>query len=342
MSSADGYLKIKTKIDNNDVDKDIKSLENKISSLESRNVTSRKEEKILQQQVDKYNELIDKAEQYKNKIAQLQTIQGGKISDSTLSEIAKAQMALTETNLQISKQEKGMDNIYIKLDKIKQKQIENNMKIGEYKDKIEKIKSDKVKNSIDSVGKSLQGQIGKISKMAMAVVGIRTAWMGVRRIVSMVQQYNPQISADLNYMGYAISQIFLPVVQKLTSVLYTVLSYVNAMMSAWFGINLFSNASVKNFKKMSGTAKEIKNSLAGFDEMNVLQDNSSNSSNATPSMDLSQGIQGEIPEWLQWIIDNKDLILTILRRYRNCNTCNKTWARWNTSTWDRNDGFRDY
>lgn len=44
--------------------------------------------------------------------------------------------------------------------------------------------------------------------------------------------------------------------------------------------------------------------------MNVIQDNKS-SSGATPSVDLSK-MQGEVPQWLQWIIDNKDIMLGIL------------------------------
>ena len=48
--------------------------------------------------------------------------------------------------------------------------------------------------------------------------------------------------------------------------------------------------------------------------MIVLQDNSSKDGSggvSSPSIDLS-GIQGEIPKWLQWIIDNKDIVLAAL------------------------------
>lgn len=153
--------------------------------------------------------------------------------------------------------------------------------------------------------------------MAMAVVGVRTAWNMVTRAVNLVKQYNPQVSADFEYMGYCIANIIAPAIQGLVKILFTVLSYVNAITTAWFGLNLFSNSSVQNFQKMrksaSGTAKsakEIQKSLAGFDEMNVIQDNKS-SSGATPSVDLSK-MQGEVPQWLQWIIDNKDIMLGIL------------------------------
>ncbi|MCI9000937.1 MAG: hypothetical protein HFJ26_08710 [Clostridia bacterium] len=157
----------------------------------------------------------------------------------------------------------------------------------------------------------------------MAIVGISTAWGAVKRAISIVQQYNPQIVADFEYMRYCIANLLMPAIQGLIKLLYTVLSYVNAIVSAWFGINLFGNSSVKNFQKMqksaSGTAKsakEIQKSLQGFDEMNILQDDGSMSENSgvgvsTPSMDLS-GIQGDIPQWLKWIIDNKDLMLQLI------------------------------
>lgn len=313
MSSTDGYLKIKTKIDNSGVDKEIQNLENKIKRLQESNLDNFNQEKELQSKVDKYEELIRKVEEYKNKISELQTIKDGNLVITNPSELAELQISLNEANTEIAKQESGMNKVYTKLKQIKQKQVENNQKISEYQEKIDQIKTNKIKSGIDSVGKSLQNQIGKISKIAMAVVGVRTAWAGVRKIMSLVQQYNPQISADLEYMKYAIAQIFLPIAQKLVSILYTILNYVNAIMTAWFGINLFSNSGVKNFQKMSKNAKEINKSLAGFDEMNILQDNNSSSSNSvTPSMDLSEGMQGEVPTWLQWIIDNKELILTIL------------------------------
>lgn len=313
MSNADGYLKIKTKIDNSGVDKEIQNLENKIKRLQESNLDNFNQEKELQSKVDKYEELIRKVEDYKNKISELQTIKDGNLVITNPSELAELQISLNEANTEIAKQESGMNKVYTKLKQIKQKQVENNQKISEYQEKIDQIETNKIKSGIDSVGKSLQTQIWKISKMAMAVAGVRTAWAGVRKIMSLVQQYNPQISADLEYMGYAIAQIFLPIAQKLVSILYTILNYVNAIMTAWFGINLFSNSGVKNFQKMSKNAKEINKFLAGFDEMNVIQDNSSSSKNsAIPSMDLSEGMQGEVPIWLQWIIDNKELILTIL------------------------------
>lgn len=334
----DGYLKIKTKIDNKDVDKGIEELESKIKKLQTDNEKGSSEQKILQEEINRYEKLQQEADKYKQKISSLNKekqamfIKNGfnrALPDSEMpnyikvtSELENVRAKYSNINSEIDKQAPKIEKVYSKLDKIKAKQTENNAKIQQFKSKIESIKANNIKSSIDGIGKSITGQISKIGKMAMAVVGIRTAWSAVRSAVNLVSQYNPQISADLQYMGYCIANIVAPAVQWLTRLLYTALSYINAIMQAWFGINIFANSSAKAFKKMQSSAggtaksaKEIQKSLQGFDEMNVLSDNSNDSSGgsgiATPSMDLSN-MQGEIPEWLKWIIDNKDLILSVI------------------------------
>lgn len=333
----DGYLKIKTKIDNKDVDKGIEELENKVKKLQEDNSKSGTEQNLLQKELENYKELQAKADSYKQKIKELKAEKMAMFKNNSALAVSvdtpeyaniKAQIAdmkqkYTQATAEIDKQSPKIEKVYSKLDKIKAKQTENNAKIQQFKSKIESIKANNIKSSIDGIGKSITGQISKMGKMAMAVIGIRTAWSAVRSAVNLVSQYNPQISADLQYMGYCIANIVAPAVQWLAKLLYTALSYINAIMQAWFGINIFANSSAKAFKKMQSSAggtaksaKEIQKSLQGFDEMNILSDNSNSSSGggggiATPSMDLSN-MQGEIPEWLKWIIDNKDLILSVI------------------------------
>lgn len=333
----DGYLKIKTKLDNSGVDKDINELENKIKKLQEDNQKSSTEQSSLQKEIDHFEELQKKADAYKNKIKELKAEKEAMFKENPnlavtadtpeyagiKAQITDMQQKYAQATAEIDKQAPKIEKVYAKLNKVKAKQTENNTKIGQFKQKIEQINLKKVQSGIDNVGKSIQGSISKLGRMTMAVFGIRTAFNMVRQAISAVSQYNPQISADFEYMRYCIANLLTPAIQGLVKLLYTVLSYVNAIASAWFGINLFGNSSVKNFQKMqksaSGTAKsakEIQKSLANFDEINVLQDNSNKSSDkgtgvATPSMDLS-GMQAEVPAWLQWIIDNKDLILSIL------------------------------
>lgn len=329
----DGYLKIKTKIDNKDVDKGIIELENKIKKAQTDNSELNKEATGLQEEINQYEKLCNEADNYKEKIKQLEgerktlTVGGLKNTNvpkynSITAEIDLMKQKYEQSTSEIDKQASKVDKVYAKLNKIKAKQTENNIKIQEFKDKIESIKINKVQNQINNIGKGIQNQIGQIGKMAFAIIGIRIACNAVRSAINIVSQYNSQISTALEYMRYCIANALLPVVQSLTKLLYIALSYINAISTAWFGINLFSNSSAKNFQKMknsaSGTAKsakEIQKSLQGFDEMNVLQDSSSSTGGetgvSTPSMDLSN-MQGEVPSWLKWIVNNKDLILSIM------------------------------
>lgn len=329
----DGYLKIKTKLDNSGIDKDITELENKIKKAQTDNLGLDKEATGLQEEISQYEKLCNEADKYKEKIKQLEaerkTLTLGGLSstnvpqyNSLTTNIDSMKQKYVQATLEIDKQASKIDKVYSKLDRIKAKQTENNAKVQEFKDKIESIKINKVQNQINNIGKGIQGQTSKIGKMAFAIIGIRTAWNAVRSAISIVSQYNSQVSTDLEYMRYCIANALVPIVQSLIKLLYTALSYINAISTAWFGINLFSNSSAKNFKKMkdgaSGTAKsakEIQKSLQSFDEMNILQDNSSSTGAgagvSAPSMDLSN-MQGEIPAWLRWIVENKDLILSVM------------------------------
>lgn len=334
----DGYLKIKTKIDNSNIDKDIQVLEEKIKKMQGQNSESSKQESNLKQEVTQYEEMTMQAEEYRQKIRQLTQEKkeltstfGGMIPESQLSvinglnsQISSMKSKYESITAEIDKQAPKVSKIYDKLDKIKAKQEENNAKIKEFKMKIESINANKLQSNISNVGNNISNQIGKIGKMAMAIAGIHTAWGLVRSAIGTVSQYNDQVATDFEYMRYVIAQALLPLIQKLVSFLYTVLSYVNAIASAWFGINLFGNASAKSFQKMRNSAsstaksaKEIQKSLQGFDEMNILADSSNSDSSggdggaSVPSMDLS-GIQGDVPAWLQWIMENKDLILSLL------------------------------
>lgn len=334
MSRTDGYLKIKTKLDNSGIDKDISELENKINKLETKNAEYSQQQSALEKELNDYDNLKQKANEYKQKLTELKTEKEAMFkanpslavtADTTeyaniKAQIGDMQVQYNKALIELEKQAPAVDKVATKLEKVKAKQADNNTKITQFKNKIDAIKVDKITKQFNNAGTSIKKQIGALAKMSLAIVGIRTGIYIVRNLISTVSQYNPQIKADIDYIKYVLANIFIPLIQKIISFVATLLGYVNAVMSAWFGINLFSNSSAKNFQKMqknaSGTAKSLKEaqkSLAGFDEMNVLQDsNSSADSGVTaPSFDLSS-IQGEVPSWLQWIIDNKDLVLGII------------------------------
>lgn len=337
--ATDGYLKIKTKIDNSEVPKGVKELEDKIKKAQVDNTSNSQEQGNLEAEINAYERLQNQADGYHQKLKEL-NLEKNKITqanpgmavsqDSAELTNIKAQIdsinqKYRQTVSEIDKQAPKMDKVYARLTKVKAKQAENNAKISEYKQKIESIKTQHIENSLNNAGKSISKQISSIGRMALGIVGISTAWGTVRSAIGLVSQYNTQVSTDLDYMKFCLANAIAPVIQRLISLAMTLLSYINAITSAWFGVNLFTNATAKNFQKMqkgaSSTAKsarEIQKSLQGFDEMNILSDNSDagssgggNTGISAPSMDLSS-MQAPVPEWLQWIIDNKDLILSVI------------------------------
>ena len=197
------------------------------------------------------------------------------------------------------------------LDKLNQKQADLN-----------KTDLSNVQKSIDNIGKSTSNTIKHVARWALGIFAIESAYGFVRQAMSSVSQYNEQIATDVEYIRYALGSMLQPIIEGLIQLAFRLLTYVNYIAQAWFGVNLFANASTKSFEKNNKalgnsvkSAEELNKQIAGFDEMNVLNDTSSNSGGGAgagaislPSMDLSQW-QGEVPSWVQWIAENKDLVI---------------------------------
>ena len=202
----------------------------------------------------------------------------------------------------IDKLEANYEKLSQQLTKLRQKQADLN-----------KTDLSQAENAMKNISSSTESVIKKVGRWALAVFSVRSAYALISRTSSTLAQYNDQYATNLEYLRYVLAQALAPVLQFLVNLAYKLLTYVNYIAQAWFGVNLFSNASSKNFNKMAGSAEKIRKSLqaTAFDEMNVLSDTSSSSGGAgvtMPSVDLSkQDIP--IPKWLQWIADNKDVIL---------------------------------
>ena len=190
------------------------------------------------------------------------------------------------------------------------------------KEDLNKTDLSNVQKSIDNIGKSTSNTIKHVARWALGIFAIESAYGFVRQAMSSVSQYNEQIATDIQYIQFALGSMLQPIIEGLIQLAFRLLTYVNYIAQAWFGVNLFANASTKSFEKNNKalgnsvkSAKELNKQIASFDEMNVLNDTSSNSGGGAgagaislPSMDLSQW-QGEVPSWVQWIAENKDLVI---------------------------------
>ena len=171
-------------------------------------------------------------------------------------------------------------------------------------------------DKLNEIGNKTKNLITTTAKWGLALFGIRSIYGMLSSSASTLSQYNKQMGVDMQYIRFAIASTLQPVIEFLIKLVYKLLSLINAISQALFHVNIFANAGVDKFNKAgdalggaSKNAKELKKQLAGFDEMNVLQDQSSGgnvgggvSGMEMPSMDLSS----EIPDISEMISNLSD------------------------------------
>lgn len=332
----DGTITIGTKLDTDKFDRQISALEKKIDKEESKKIII--ETKLQGQQQELENAIAktdELADAYQRLKAVQETVASGNATPeqfTTMQDLQNTYGTLEQIGNSFDKSLSKQDAIQAKVEETKIKYEQVNSAVSEYKQKIEGIKMQKhvsdvenLKNGFSRVGSSIQDAVKKAGNLVLGIFAVRSAYLALRQASSYLATYDKQYAANLEYIKYALTQAIAPVLQWIVGLAAKLLGYINAIMQAWFGINIFSRASAKSFNKMKSSsagvakaAKEIKKTLTGFDEMNVLNDQSDKSSGGgggggvtAPDFDLS-AMQGDVPPWLKWIIDNKELILGAL------------------------------
>ena len=170
--------------------------------------------------------------------------------------------------------------------------------LKEKQDELNSSNLSKLPQAINNIGNQVGGVITKVGKWALAIFGIRSAYNMIRGAVSALSSENEQIATDIEYMRWILAQTLKPVVEWIIKGLYLIITLINAISNSVFGVNLLANKGADNFKKMqksvggvSAGLKEAKKQLAGFDEMNILQDNTSGGSGGVG------GIGGGMGNW---------------------------------------------
>lgn len=206
----------------------------------------------------------------------------------------------------------------------------NKEQIEEYKIKAEKLinkliilkkKQDDInKEGFKNVSQSIENIVKKVGKWALAIFGIRSAYSAVRSAMSTLSQYDEQMATNIEYIRYVLANALKPIIETIINLAYKLLVYINYISQAWFGVNLFANASAKAFKNANNnikgankSAKELQKTLTGFDEMNILQKNGSTVLGGGGGGVMPSFGNVEIPGWIDWIANNKSTILNALK-----------------------------
>lgn len=170
-----------------------------------------------------------------------------------------------------------------------------------------------ITKSIDNVGNSVTKVIKKVTRWGLAIFGIRSAYLAVRSAMSTLSGYDEQLATDVEYIRYALATTLKPVIEGIVNLVKTLLNYVGYIAKAWFGVNIFANASAKSFQKSNKNAKEMTKTLAGgIDEITNLDTSKKDNDGGIPSFDLSAPEDMPTPKWLEWIANNGPTVVAIL------------------------------
>lgn len=200
-----------------------------------------------------------------------------------------------------------------------------------------------IAKSVLSVGSIITKTMGKVILSAIrfsgALIGalgiiglLALAFLSVIEAAKKIGEENKQLKADIQYIIFSLKTALQPVIDaianaivKIINFLITIFKYAMMIASAIAGRNLFEKATPEAFAKsmkdanksssgIAKNAKEIKKQLAGFDEMNVLQDNTASGGSggvATPVIKPSfDWANLEEPEWIKKIRDHFNRLKT--------------------------------
>lgn len=304
----DGIVVIGTDLETNKFEEKLKKLETKLENeevdlkIKFGDVEDAKEQ--LRQATEQFNIILKKQLQVKKQVAEIQQqyealkekIQSGAGAkedyeafgslENKLSDLLDTQRQINaeydKYNDKVNKADKRLEKLEASYNRQVQKVQQTKNEIIKMNNEIEKSKDPKISDIFENVGKSVQKATQNVKKWALAIFGIRTAYNLIRGAMSEISSENEQIATDIQYMRWILAQMMLPVVQAIIKGAYTVLAIINSIVQSIIGINLLAGKSAdafKNAKKstggMAGDLKEAKKQMAGFDEMNVLQDNTS-------------------------------------------------------------------
>ena len=222
--------------------------------------------------------------------------------------------------------DKQIDDVKAQIEELEEI-IENPKKFGLSGEKLKKANIDleKMRNKLAGLQRQQLAEIEKgtqridlnfgktiktIAKMGLAIFGIRTAYSAIRSAINDVSRSNENVANTLTYAKTMMSTALEPVVIRIVDWLKQALAYINALFKAWFKRDLFAETN-KNLKQANKQASALKKTLAGFDEMNILNSSSTGGGGGITSADLGlptveeTGIFG-------WILNNKDTMLGII------------------------------
>ena len=313
--------KIDLKVTNEDAKKQIFQIQKQIDSLQEKINARQMKLNVINPQIDK---MIDDT---KKSVTPKGINPNDKAMDATVNNALNNNKDFTSLSSQAQKLYAEIEMYNKQLDVAKSKMVELNRQtsqtansqnkivnaIGNVKSKIGQAKTEtnSFKNSFNQMTKisqTVKSNIKNISsgmknglKHVLTYAGTLFSLRGIYSLLSSSAQTwlssqnvgAKQLSADIDYMKYAMGSALAPVIQFVTNLVYQLMKAIQSVAYALTGVNIFAKASASSYSSMAksaGKAKDATKQLAGVhSEINNVQTSKSGSSGGagTPGFDLS-------------------------------------------------------
>lgn len=336
-SSEDNEIAIK--VNNKDAEKQITQLEKEIDSLQKK-ITGR------QMKLDIINPQMDKiVNDTRNQVVPDGISKNDKSMDTVVNNALASNKDFTSLDSQAQKLYTEIEMYNKKLTEAKSKISQLKQEINQtatsqgkltsffsgFKQKIDQVKpsisnmknsfkglpkiTQNITNNIKGMGTGLKNGLGHVLKYAMALFSLRgiysilsgcaNAWLSSQNAGA------KQLSANINYMKYAMGSALAPVIQFVTNLVYQLMKAIQSVAYALTGVNIFAKASANSYASMAGSAKKAKQETKALEgvhnEINNIsdKDNSDGGSGGTtaPSFDLSK-MDNQMTGWVDKIKKN--------------------------------------
>lgn len=314
-SSRNNELSIK--VNNQDAKKQITQIEKEIDSLQKKITGRQMKLKVINPQIDKI------VEDTRKSVTPDGIKPNDKAMDTTVNNALESNKDFTSLNSQAQKlyTEIEMYNKQLSEAKNKMAQLEQEInqtattqnKLGSFfsvfKQKTEQVKNNmsnmknsfkslpkvtqNIYNNIKGMGAGLKRGLGNVLKYATALFSLRSIYSALSSSanawLSSQNSQAKQLSANIEYMKYAMGSVFAPVIQYVTNLVYSLMKAVQSLVYAFSGVNIFAKATASSMKNASGSAKQTSKSLSSVhSEINNVSDNKNGNTSGTPNIDLSE------------------------------------------------------
>lgn len=307
-SSANNELAIK--VNNKDAQKQISQIQKQIDSLQEKinarkiklDIITPKLDKIANEPMNKVNpERLANNNQYIN-LSDKEEVLVKEIQYYN-KQLSEAKSKMSQLRQQISQTATTQNKLSSFFEAFKQKIEQVKPSMSSIKNSFKGLPkiTQNITNNIKGMGTGLRQGIGNVMKYAMALFSLRSIYSVLSGCantwLSSQNAGAKQLSANIEYMKYAMGSALAPVIQFVTNLVYQLMKAIQSVAYVLTGVNIFAKASASSYASMAGNAKKAKNETKSLSnihsEINNVSDNNSNSDGGSggttaPSFDLSK------------------------------------------------------